>query len=406
MTTELNADIVIFGGGIAGLWLLSRLRQMGYNTLLLEANGLGCGQSISSQGIIHGGTKYTLTGHITGVAQTLASMPGIWYKCLEGKGEIDLSGVKVLSTHQYLWATENLCSRIITFFASKVMRSRVKQVPRKERSEIFNKENFKGNIYQLDEPILDLHSLLEELAKPHMQSIFKIDWPQNVKMEVDEKKNLKRVILSREGGMKLTIQSKRFIFTAGSGNRDLLGAMGLKSPAMQLRPLHMVMMRGNIPHKLYAHCIDVGPTPRLTITTHPAENGDTIWYIGGRIAENGIKRTTEEQVKKAQEELKSLLPWMDFSEMTWSSFLVDRAEPSQIGGIRPNSEFTQQVGNTIVIWPTKLALAPKLVTNVVELLKKDTIEPQESLEETPDCWQHPKVEPMPWEKAEKWIKES
>ena len=33
-------DVVIFGGGIAGLWALSRLRQAGYQAVLLELDSL------------------------------------------------------------------------------------------------------------------------------------------------------------------------------------------------------------------------------------------------------------------------------------------------------------------------------------------------------------------------------
>ena len=87
---QLNVDVVIFGGGIAGLWLLDRLRQAGYQTLLLENKSLGAGQTRFSQGIIHGGTKYALTGKLTASSESIFAMPQIWRDCLQGKGEVDL----------------------------------------------------------------------------------------------------------------------------------------------------------------------------------------------------------------------------------------------------------------------------------------------------------------------------
>jgi len=105
-------DLVIFGGGIAGLWLLGRLSRAGYSCLLLEADGLGGVQTLASQGIIHGGTKYALTGVLTGSSQAIAAMPGVWRACLAGHGELDLSRVRVLSEHQYLWSTAGLGSRV------------------------------------------------------------------------------------------------------------------------------------------------------------------------------------------------------------------------------------------------------------------------------------------------------
>ena len=55
-------DVAIIGGGIAGTWLLRLLSQKGYNAILLEQNELGCGQTLASQGMVHGGLKYALTG--------------------------------------------------------------------------------------------------------------------------------------------------------------------------------------------------------------------------------------------------------------------------------------------------------------------------------------------------------
>ena len=57
MRVNLQVDIAIFGGGVAGLWLLNRLRKAGYQAILLEADRLGAGQTRYAQGIIHGGTK-------------------------------------------------------------------------------------------------------------------------------------------------------------------------------------------------------------------------------------------------------------------------------------------------------------------------------------------------------------
>jgi hypothetical protein len=48
MTSPLPIDVLIFGGGAAGLWLLDDLLRAGCGTLLLEANDLGSGQTIAS----------------------------------------------------------------------------------------------------------------------------------------------------------------------------------------------------------------------------------------------------------------------------------------------------------------------------------------------------------------------
>ncbi len=56
MQKIVETDVAIIGGGIAGLWLLNRLRQLGFATILLESGTLGGGQTNKAQGIIHVGT--------------------------------------------------------------------------------------------------------------------------------------------------------------------------------------------------------------------------------------------------------------------------------------------------------------------------------------------------------------
>jgi len=123
LTIDVNVDVLIIGGGIAGLWTLARLQQAGYKTVLLESQALGAGQTRFAQGIIHGGTKYALTGKLTASSEAVADMPSRWRACFEGSGELDLSQAELLSDAHYLWSTTSLTSRISGFFASKVMRS-------------------------------------------------------------------------------------------------------------------------------------------------------------------------------------------------------------------------------------------------------------------------------------------
>ena len=124
----INIDVAIVGGGIAGLWLLARLREQGYGAVLIESDRLGSGQTICAQGIIHGGAKYSLHGQLSASAQAIAGMPALWRRCLSGAGEIDLREAQLLAEHQYLWATCAPTSRLTAFFASKLMRSRMEKV--------------------------------------------------------------------------------------------------------------------------------------------------------------------------------------------------------------------------------------------------------------------------------------
>ncbi len=79
-------DIIIFGGGIAGLFIANRLRRAGYSLIVIEKGALGGVQTLASQGMIHGGQKYTLQGNVTAQASSIAAMPERWDACFEGHG--------------------------------------------------------------------------------------------------------------------------------------------------------------------------------------------------------------------------------------------------------------------------------------------------------------------------------
>ncbi|MBT6059135.1 MAG: FAD-dependent oxidoreductase, partial [Gammaproteobacteria bacterium] len=104
MTSTYSTDIAIFGGGIAGLWLLNRFQAAGYQAILLDTGGLGSGQTLASQGIIHGGLKYALSGSLSNSANTIAGMPQRWRQCLSGEDEVDLTDCRVLSENYYMWS--------------------------------------------------------------------------------------------------------------------------------------------------------------------------------------------------------------------------------------------------------------------------------------------------------------
>lgn len=371
-----EADVVIVGGGIAGLWLLNRLRKLGYSAVLLEGKALGGGQTYLSQGIIHGGMKYALQGALTNAAQAISDMPKIWDDCLQGRGVIDLSHVPVLSKHQYLWSTGSFTSKLAGFFSGLVLKGNVKSLDKSDSPDIFQHANFKGQVYSLDEMVIDVNMLIRELAKPNQDAIYKIDSLTADQLHFDEQGNLTSIEIHVEPLEPIQLKAQRFVFTAGSGNEVLLNKLMRPDVKMQRRPLQMVVVKTDFPYSLYAHCLGLGATPRVTITTHKAFDGKMIYYIGGQIAEEGVNRSAEEQVNVTRKELSELFPWLDFSSAKFAAFFVDRAEPMQPDGKRPDSCYSKEIENMIVAWPTKLAFAPKLADDIIEKIQTANIQPR------------------------------
>ncbi len=368
MIKKVQTDIVIVGGGVAGLWLLNRLRQLGFSTILFESNVLGGGQTSKAQGIIHGGTKYALQGAFTDAAQAISEMPAVWKKCLEGTGEINLTNVPVLSAYQYLFSTSKFTGKLAGFLASFVLKGNVKSLEKKDFPEVFQHSKFQGLVYALNEVAIDVHALIRELAKPFYDFIFKIEPLKENDLEMDDAGRLTKLEVQNVLGETIEVQAQKYIFTAGIGNEMLVQKFKNKKIRTQRRPLHMVIMKTEYSYPVFAHCLGLTATPRITITTHKAKDGKFVWYLGGQLAEEGINRNSKTQIEFAKKECEDLFPWLDFSNATFASFLVDRAEPLQSGGMRPDTAMFEEIENVIAAWPTKLALAPKLAEGICNSL--------------------------------------
>lgn len=368
-----NVDIAIMGGGIAGLWLLNRLCNQGYNAVLFEKNTLGGEQTIASQGMIHGGIKYALSGVLTGSSEAIADMPDHWRRCLNGTGDVDLRQAKILSDHFYLWSSASITSKFTSFFASKLSRGRVDQVKTADYPPAFQNPSFKGQVYRLVDLVLDVPSLVKTLANNCAGRIFtlgdKYEWQQDTQGRVN-------ALHIQQGEQQLAIQAQRFILTAGKGNGELMASLGIEKPAMQLRPLQQVLVKHNYPLSLYAHCMGSNPSPRLTVSSHATQDGQQVWYLGGDLATDGVNSSPAALIEKAKHELNDLFPWLDFSDAEWATLPVDRAEPKQKGLLKPDKAFAAKaanVDNVIISWPTKLTLSPNMADEVMLLLNADNI---------------------------------
>jgi glycerol-3-phosphate dehydrogenase len=357
---------------------------------LLEAEALGAGQTRYAQGIIHGGTKYALTGKITASSEAVANMPAIWRACHQGSGEVDLRKASMISDAHYLWSTANLASKITGFFASQVMRARTTALKPEQRPALFQHKNFRGNIYRLDEPVFDTISVLRALAEPVVSSIVAVK-KQSLQLQPSALK------LETSSGDGFELGFSKLILMAGQGNEGLLRSAGRSQPVMQLRPLKMVMMRGAISEKVFAHCLGAGVNPRITITSHTDRDNNIVWYLGGQLAEEGVKRTDSEQIEKARQEIAALIPWQKLEGMQWATLDIDRAEVRHADGHRPDTFFAEEQAGVITAWPTKLALAPMLAQQILELVA--------GIEKTrfalPD-WPTPPLADFPWDEQARW----
>jgi hypothetical protein len=145
-------------------------------------------------------------------------MPALWRRCLNGEDPIiDLRGARLLAEHQYLWATRAPTSRLAAFFASKLMRGRMEKVAGagcNDSPMALRHPAFQGTVYRLDEPILDVASVLSIFAERYRDAIVRSQGPVTLKADGT-------ITLHYPNRPSLVVRPTCTVFTAGAGNAAL-----------------------------------------------------------------------------------------------------------------------------------------------------------------------------------------
>lgn len=394
----MQVDVLIFGGGAAGLWLLDSLSRRGVDALLLESDRLGSGQTIAAQGIIHGGLKYTLQGLLTPSAVQIREMPQLWRECLAGRREPDLNSTRIRADHCYLWRTDSLTSRLGLIGARMGLRVVPQFLSASDRPAVL--AGCPGPVARLEEQVIAPASFLETLFLKHRRRILKIE-PARVAIDRDATGGVRSIRLSHSSaGRHLDLEPNRVVLTAGRGNAGLRRQMGLADNVMQRRPLHMVQLRGDLP-QLNGHCVD-GAATRLTITSDRDDAGRTVWQVGGQIAELGVSLDERTLVARAKLEIEATIPGIDLRRTQWSAYRVERAEGVMPNATRPETVQLLVDRNVLTAWPTKLALVPILAEQILAALEPLPAGTQTDLDALSD-WPRPEVALPPWETAQVWF---
>jgi len=242
-------------------------------------------------------------------------------------------------------------------------------------------------------------SLVRDLAERHRSRLLRFDARDGVDFDVTSP--------GMVGGVRLTddamneaveLRPRWVLLAAGEGNARLRERVGLSPEAMQRRPLHMVLVRGDLP-ELFGHCVD-GAKTRVTITSAKDPKSRSIWQVGGQVSEDGVAMSPDELMAHARSELAAVLPAWTSSGHEWATYRIDRAEGRTATGMRPEGPRVLRDGNVITAWPTKLALVPELA----KMVRREIGEPAAiGGFERPAQWPQPEIAPPPWEGQDRWV---
>jgi hypothetical protein len=256
----------------------------------------------------------------------------------------------------------------------------VESVGKEDYPDFFSQATISGALYKLPDFVIETESLVKTLSQGHEQKLFKLG-SGAASFQSDNNGNVNSVVVETNNGP-LTIDCQKLIFTAGKGNKQLIESANLQTVKTQLRPLNMVFVKGPKLPSIYVHCIgdSFSLTPKLTVTSHKDSAGQTVWYLGGEIAESGVGKTREEQLMAARQLISKLFPWLDLGDTTWECFAIDRAEPAVDSSLRPDDAYLIEENGIMVAWPTKLTLTPSLGDKVLEQLRDQAILPSAATE--------------------------
>jgi len=386
----MQLDLLIFGGGVAGLWCLDRFRRAGYSAILLESTALGCGQTIQAQGIIHGGGKYALRGVRDFTAmQSTKAMPERWRRSLAGEIEPNLRAAQVLSDRCHLWLpSASMAARVLSWgMIPLIAKGGLLSTPPQQLPNSMWPEALRDSalaVYALAEPVIATGSLLDALARPHRTRIFSYD--------VSSLKFANRRVQIADA----LFQPRSVVFAAGEGNAELMKRAGIREDLMQRRPLKMVLLRGRTLPTLFGHCIMHGKT-QVTVTT-PTQG---IWQVGGEIAEQlATQENLENGRQAALKEIRRCLPRLDLTGVEIAIYSATRAEARTAEQKRPSGVHVSCVAPGIFVgWPTKLSMVPILAEEIFTLVHDELKQPGDYNEPSVQ-WPTPPVARYPWEEVE------
>jgi glycine/D-amino acid oxidase-like deaminating enzyme len=404
---ELGArvDALVVGGGVAGLWTLNALLANGYDAFLVESAALGTGQTVHAQGIVHGGGKYALrsVGDLASV-RAIRDMPDRWRAHSSGeRTQPDLRSARVLSEGCWLWLPKDSWKARVEAWGVLPMLRHAGMLacppeprPKSEWPAPLQKHALRA--LRMAEPVLDTRSVVAALAEPVADRILAISGePEGIRIGEALGHGGRSVALRAADGTTLALEACAVIFTAGAGNEALLESVGLDGAArMQRRPLRTTVLRGTL-GPLHGHCISGGRT-RITVTSVPDEN-QVVWQVGGEVAEQHANAGDSSALHRAAlAEIASCLPGLDLSGVEIGSYASVRAEARDLAHRRPSGAQVETVApGLIVAWPTKLALAPLLAEDVLEVLAgSGTMASGPSPLHGAGRWPRPEVAAYPW----------
>ena len=278
-------------------------------------------------------------------------MPERWRAALRGDGEVDLSAAGTRADSQFLLIPGGFMGGLTRLVAQRALGGNSRVVPPADWPEGLSGSGFRGSVVFMDEPVVDVPSVVRALAEPHREAVRRVA-PADADAPLE--------FLRAHG-----IEPRAVLFTAAAGNARIASVNGHDDGLEdQHRPLLQGLMKP-APFALYAHLVGTSDKPVATVTTHATADGTPVWYLGAAVAERPRDADPAETIEAARAALAAYLPGFDPAGVSWAALPVDRVEGRTRGFRMPDTPTLHRVGTSMYAWPTKLTFAPLLADRVL-----------------------------------------
>ena len=379
---QVEVDVVVIGGGVAGCWVTKELSHAGYATALVSLEGLGGGQTAHSHVYLHRGHLYReeARNELSGGGSTLTTDLRLasrlwdeWLAGLVGGGHhLDAapstglfgfrSGRDAQDVEAAVWSPLGLRSQpvgpppVLSGSALTAFR-------------------------RVDARCLDAEALIRALA-PRSEA-FTVDAAAVTPVIDGTRIEAVRV---RTASGELSVRGRATVLAAGAGNRQLLNGFPPGAvPVMRDRPSFMLVVvddSGPFLEPLSGVFVLNGDDSLFLVSRQ--EGARTAWLLSDACTETDHR----DWLAYVLAELREVFPhvWQGREHLQWGWYDAPKAEVSLDEAFQRqvHSHVALHVGDNVVgVWPTKLTLAPLAALDVLEMVDDLLGSPTQQLPSSP-----------------------
>jgi len=402
MEDELDVDVVVVGGGVAGCWIGKTLAEAGYATAIVTVGGVGGGQTAHSHVYVHRGHLYRkeAVNELRGEGSTLVSDLRLasnlwdqWFAELAGNG----AALDAAPTTGLFGFTSEADAADVEHGAW--IPFGLKSAPVEVVPALFTGSALTA-FRAVDARCLEAGRLISTLLDSTEVPVIDGD---TVELLMDDRRVVG--VRARGPGSRTAVRGRAAVFAAGAGNRQLLAALPDATPAVRDRSSFMLVVSDPSSAVLepLSGVFNLSADDGLFLVSRQ-EPPTATWLL----SDGRDPPAAPDWLRYICAQFEAVFPgvWRARPDLQWGYYRAPKAE------VVLDEAFNRQVhshvvlevaGNVIACWPTKLTLAPLAAKDVLDLvddLLGSSQHDHPSLERTdirmaPEAWHSVALRPWP-----------